>query len=513
MPVRWAVAVLPILILIAAIPMMPGGWGAGSLERRLAEYRERGLLDHAYDELVWHSAQPYVWDTALERTMTVNSARVPGGVNIYVFRDDPEGYFDDFACGCRAVDPGDTIVCDGELLDYLRDFLTEAPSGPFHAEFLRIWTEARRRLGEPAGPEDQRSGLEAYDGVAVAYTQALLRWVIGHEIGHVRLDHLDRDEISVRDREIGADDFVVDTLARVGSTRDLLFMSLMLESMINTLYADSHRQLHPDDPAIVGFPLMALLQPAVTLADVGDHPPLLVRSLSMWKRLGDEPGFGHIADIAATIDSKITTGPSGAELTLCRSAPTTYLAHQLVIVPDRASGAEMVDTHIETGLLWADMTRYDEAERHFDRAVAEAEILVGDERNRALPEALRWRGIARYIQRHHREAAADFDYAISLDGSDPALLSATGWNRLALGDLRGAETNWRAALTADPDHADALAGLAIAEAEAGHRDRSVAYYRAAIELDAGYGSDAWLEFSRFWPEDAIRRLGAVRRNA
>lgn len=492
---------------------MSGGFGAGSLERRLAEYRDAGLLDHEYDELVWHSAQPYVWQTSLERTMTVNSTRVPGGVNLYVFRDDPKGYFGDFSCGCAAVKPGDTIVCDAALLDYLRDFLTEPPDGPFHSEFLRIWTEARRRLGEPVGPDDQRTGLQAYDSVAVAYSQALLRWVIGHEIGHVRLDHLDQDHIPVKEREVSADGFVVDTLARTGNTRDLLFMSLMLESMINTLYADSYRQLYPDEPPILGFAFMAMLQPEITLADTGDHPPLLARSLSMWKRLADEPGFDYISESAPAIERKIRIAPSGAELSLCRSAPTTYLAHQLVILREPASVSEMVESLIDTGLLWADMTRYDEAERTFDQAVAAAEELIGSERTRWLSEAYRWRGTARYIQRDHSGAGTDLEHAVALDNQQAPIHSLLGWNRLATGDLTGAATSWRTALNLDPDHADALAGLAIAETEHGNPDQGAAHYRAAIEHDPGYGSDDWLKFSRFWPDDAIRRLNAVRRSA
>ncbi|GAB2678506.1 hypothetical protein GCM10027088_67320 [Nocardia goodfellowii] len=499
------------MVLAGGLHLMPGGFGAGSLERRLAEYRDRGLLDHQYDALVWHIAQPYVWHTPLERTMTVNSSRVPGGVNLYVFREDPERYFDRFDCQCGVVEPGDTIVCDAELLDYLRDFLTEPLSGPFHREFLEIWTEARRKLGEPVGPEDQRRGLEAYDAVAVAYARALLRWVIGHEIGHVRLDHLDQDDIPVKQREVSADDFVVDTLVRNGDSRDLLFMSLMLESMLNTLYADSYNQLHPAEKPIVGFPFQAMLQPEITLADTGDHPPLLSRTLSMWKRMGEEPEFSYISGVAPGIESKIKVEPSGAKLSLCSSAPTVYLAHQLVILREPASLSEMVNTHIDTGLLWADMTRYDIAERELDQAVTAAEELTGTERTQWLTDAYRWRGTIRYIQRNHTGARADLEQAATSDEGQVDVHSMLGWNRLATGDLAGAATSWRTALNLAPDHADALAGLAITETEQGSPDQGVAYYRAVVARDPGYGSNSWLKFSRFLPDEAIQQLEKVRR--
>lgn len=91
--IRSLVVVLPLLVVAGALVVVPGGFGAGTLERQLAEYRDAGL-DHNYDELVWHVAQPFVQRTALERTMTVNSARVAGGLNVYVFRADPKNYFD-----------------------------------------------------------------------------------------------------------------------------------------------------------------------------------------------------------------------------------------------------------------------------------------------------------------------------------------------------------------------------------------------------------------------------------
>jgi hypothetical protein len=311
-------------------------------------------------------------------------------------------------------------------------------------------------------------------------------------------------------REISADDFVVDTLVRTGNTRDLLFTSLMLESMVNTLYADSYRQLHPDEPPIPGFPFMAMLQPEITLAETGDHPPLLSRTLSMWKRIGEEPGFSYISEISPGVEDKIKIAPSGAKLSRCRSAPTVYLAHQLVILREPGSVPELVESLLDTGLLWADMTRYDIAEREFDRAVTEAEALIGPDRARWLADAYRWRGTVRYIQRNHSGARADLEQAAALR-EQVDVHSMLGWNRLATGDLSGAAASWRAALKLVPDHADALAGLAITETEQASASQGATYYRAAVQRDSGYASDAWLKFSRFLPDDAIQRLAKVRR--
>lgn len=442
--------------------------------------------------------------------MTVNSARVAGGLNVYVFRADPKDYFGDFACGCSAVQPGDTIVCDAALLDYVRNILTEPESGPYHTEFLEAWTQARRELGIPAGPADRDTGLTAYENLALSYSQAMLRWTIGHEVGHVRLRHLDETGQPVERRESEADAFVVNTLAHEGTNTDLLYLALTLESMINTLYVDAIRQTHPEaSPPSVG-PVNPLVLPDITVAPHGDHPPLLLRVLSMWETLAKQPGYDYITDLAPTISRKVRTAARGAELTLCRSSPTTQLAHHLVILPEPAPTADYVDGLFAVGRTWADMTQYAQAERTFSQAVATAEHLTGPEHDRLLAEAHRWRGTIRYIRRHHHDAEADLERAVALDGNQTATHALLGWNQLALGDRDGAATSWHAALDRAPDLADAHAGLAILEADRGDQRRASVEYRAAVDHDPGYASDAWLRFSRFLPDDVIRRLAEIR---
>lgn len=64
---------------------------------------------------------------------------------------------------------------------------------------------------------------------------------------------------------------------------------------------------------------------------------------------------------------------------------------------------------------------------------------------------------------------------------DPSVSAA--YESLRRGDLGAAETNYRAALQADPRNRDALLGLGALAAKAGQRDAAERYYRAALALN------------------------------
>lgn len=60
---------------------------------------------------------------------------------------------------------------------------------------------------------------------------------------------------------------------------------------------------------------------------------------------------------------------------------------------------------------------------------------------------------------------------------------AAGYESLRRGDLKAAETNYRAALAADRGNRDALLGLAAVAAQGGQRAEAERYYRAALALN------------------------------
>jgi tetratricopeptide (TPR) repeat protein len=511
--VRIALGLMPVVVIIAAIPVTTSSWGGGPLLRRLAEYRDAGYLEQSYNELVWHMAQPFVWHSRLERSMTINSVRVPGGLNFYVVRKDPKGYFDQFACNCAAIPPGDTVVCDAALLDYIRNLLAEPRTGPSHQAWLKVWLEERRKDGRPTDPSEQEAILDDFEQIALIYSQALLRWVLGHEIGHISRGHLNAGldwAKPSRRLEDEADAFVIDRLSANGSVEDVFYLTLMLESMISTLYLDALRQTHPgavnDLNAVVSLEKL----PPITAADPGHHPALIQRAISMWKLLAKIPNNDYITAAAKAIEGNISTGPAGAELTFCRSSPAPRLAHALVVLPEYAADADYVASLIHNGLMHADMTAYSDAQGFLTTAVEVAKGIAGSEGVRLLSQAHYWRGTIRYILRDHMSARGDLDEAARLDPDEPRILALAGWNSLALGDLASAEASWNKAIKLDARYADAYAGLAVAALARNDTSAGIAAYRMAVENDPGYGSDSWLRYSRFLTTDAVNRIGQVR---
>jgi hypothetical protein len=503
--------VLPLLVLLIGHLLLPGQISA--LDRELAEYSRKGYLADAYQSLVWHVAQPFVWHSDRERVMSVNGPRAPGGLNIYVLEKDPAHYFPALRCECRTVQPGDTILCDQALLDYIRGLLNEPADGPFRREFLETWIKGRQQLGYTTTAADRAAGLAAYESLATAYAQSLLRWVIGHEIGHVRLDHLGAGGTgrSQDEMESAADSFVVDTLAEVGTGDDLLHFALTLESLIVTLYGAASRAQHPGGTPVSGALLPSALPP-ITVAPGHGHPPWLLRMVSMWSRIGDRPGFGYIRDLAPGLRAKMTIDRGGADLTPCGSHPAVYLAHALVILKEPVASVDYVSALIDRALVDADMQLYSRSEDVLDEAVTTAEQTPTSDRRRtdAVAAAYRWRGTIRYIRGDYRRGLQDLSVVARLLPARTDVQVLYGWCRYSLGDLAGADRTWQGVLQQDTRNADAHAGLALVELGRGQLRRSVEEYGAALDLDSGYAHDQWLRFSRFWPDPALAALHRVR---
>ncbi len=366
---RALVAVVPMLIILATVLVI--GTKPRTPSQAIEEYVRAGYVVNDDNQLIWNIAQDFINSTRYENKLLINQPPRAGFANIYVLKSDPKDYFD-IDCNCAYLGNG-IIVCDEKLIKYFTEILNYK-----YKEGEKIWLEDQMGRDE---------AIEYNNDINLLLSVSLLRWIIGHEIGHLVLNHDglesnfrptgDTPQRLAKNVEMEADAYAIE---RISYVDDITFTYLTLSSTIMTLYVYARDIQSPEKAGMV--PLRNEDITPITLADISStHPPLLRRSLDMMELLLrmhpelDSSDFFNV--VAANVDYK-SKGASSPLLCQSTVNPVVYLA--VLELPEGAQDLRgpLYARYWDAGIDNMNIAQYDKASDYFTKGIEVATELLRD---------------------------------------------------------------------------------------------------------------------------------------
>lgn len=361
----------------------------------LKEYKDSGYLTNQYNYLVYQIADSYTKNTKFEDRITLNDTIEDKSLNIYIINNDAKEVFPDLECNCGSIGYKNTIICDAKLFSYLQ-----------------------QRLNYVTGSDD----IVAQSS-ADRFSFFLAQWILGHEIGHVILNHkigqsyfsnfedpLSTNQANIKysesttysSKESEADSFAV-KLLNAKSRQNAFWFWLGLSNMISTNYPqflNNWRQSHDstitkNDTILLGF-------------NSFQHPPWLVRYLDMVQLLlktfpeevTDNTGyFESIRNKIKLIESKNKTNYPFCDYSL--------LSKNLPVEPSKKDDAQKkidellnddsdYEWSYQRGSDFFYTNNFSKSQREFQNAIMRLEkkgILLKDDQKELLASALFYNGL------------------------------------------------------------------------------------------------------------------------
>ena len=474
----------------------------------LREYKETGHLDDAYNQLIWNIATDALTRPDEQATININGILDPAHVNFFILRDDPKKYFRQLTCNCAYAGRDNTVICDSSLLRRASGLLTMS-------------SHSNNPQASTLPEENLRFGA------------ALLKWVLGHEIGHMVLHH-DRPlvgptanaqvaqspgqvEAIYNTQERQADLFLLTLLK---SPQEKFWLWIALSSFAESFYLQQLNRARSSEglPPVEMADLLARYPDAeqrlVTTAPSLSHPPTLVRVLDLGMRLLDNDkdivdDSGYLPWLRSHL--VIRTDPRSTD-SFCtyNFTPTHDVAS---ITTDRpASDTVAAGSALGRAELSFRMVQYETSRDLYTEAIKI--LLTTHERDPGVP---RWlnsaylqRSVINYLLMDYSAAVADLEIV----RRDPQLrataTSNMGFALLEQGKWALAKDAFTQALAAEPKSADALGGFAASTFLAGDKGAARRLYETAVMLDSRYCSSDWLRYGALWQTTARGAAQAIK---
>lgn len=489
-----------------------------SLKQAIHEYLESGYFNTDDNQLLWNISREIVEGTHFEGRVVINATPKSEAINIYVLEQDPEEYFHDLKCNCAYLGQDNIIICDKEILDYFDSLVKLSPSGRWES----IPMEGNQ---DDFSQEDQELNAQFLQEITsftnTRFNFFLTQWIIGHEIGHLMLEHgtgkyhfkppasynflpwnSSHDKL-LRQYEEEADRFVIENL-NPGELDDQFWMWLGISNLTSTMYSMTAAEQGITRESVVHLPKIDVRD------DPYRHPPWLIRLLDMvdllietYPAVVDESGhFERMRQSIRLVNPKEEDAPTPLEL--CQnqvfSSGETENAYS-----NQPSFPDNYALSFGKGVEFLRLVDYSRAIREFSNSIELLIPLIDEgQQQQYLLNAYILRGITYYIQGDYNKALEDFLSAIQLQPSD-----ARGYNNIAfvyyeLGKIDQAIEKWETAIILDPSsNSDAWAGLGVALFVKGDEDRALDAYKKALNANPLYSSVEWLRYEMYWSEELI----------
>lgn len=513
-------ALLPLLVILAALPVVGTIGRDRSPQEIIAEYVADGRLDHKDDQLLWNLTAPFIANTRYNGNLNINGPADPNGLNVYVIDSGRNGDLSELSCNCAVLDDG-MIVCDRALLTYFRNLLSnqdrqrglrafeEALAGKLdgQAKFVFGGREYSLRDAKSLVAEVGEKELnEIYDLTNARFSYALLQWIVGHELGHIALGHTSGDTgdgpLRRTRQETGADDYMI---RRVSTDElDATYLWLTVQSAIRTIFAaEAVSQGKLRDAA--SLPTNPELWPTIRLAEAtgADHPPLLLRLIDLHSRMVELGGVVDESDFVTLVRRHVETVPgSGKASTLCGSRFQPMLAISIGILSPGLTGKAEIDFLSGLAEQYVKLNHPGRAESILTEVIRKINAQFPTAKDQ-LAQAYLERGITLFLQDRYQSALADWESALKIDDKNYSAWTNGGFALYSLKRYADAVKWFRVAVTDPANSADTYAGLAIAQAAVGDMNDAIDSYQEALTIDLNYGSPGWLRFENHWTDSQV----------
>lgn len=229
-----------------------------------------------------------------------------------------------------------------------------------------------------------------------------------------------------------------------------------------------------------------LFADAVTSAP--DHAPALEGQGELLDLAGKTDSAAGKYSAARQLRAQHREGPPDRSLVVRRRGPFTDQVAAFSSVLQVVKHGTL--PYVARGNSFLSEGRADAALRDYEDALA---------LKSSLPEIMALKGEALAMLGCYREALQAFDSAVAERPQDPEILSGRAIALLAIGDLKGADADWRRQLELlAPSRASARACVALRLAD---------YELAAVELERALAKEPHDAYWRLYHMTALRRLG------
>lgn len=486
--------IMPLLVVF--VTLLSIGNQTASLANILSQEYEHHAYVNKYNNLIWNIGQYFVHNTRFENKININRPPQQDTVNIYVVDKNSKRFFPKINCNCASLGQNNTIICDAELLEYFRHLIDISEDG----------------FDLPS--KEQASRIRFYMNTRFSFF--LLQWMMGHEIGHLVLNHgtgksyfqapstllgIQQQTSSGkirREYEQTADQFVIEHL-RLSSVSDQFWAWLSLSNVISKMYAQA---LHEQ-----GDRQLKTLE----LIDSGEpHPPWLIRALDMATLLINTSVFpldntGYFDTLRQTIH--IRSAKNSQPSTLCKAKVTPSNNDVAIATTKENASGDDYSLHLRFGFEYSQVTEYDAAIAEFTQAINLMIALKATPQD--LLEAYLSRGSLYFRKGKYEQAIADWEAATKLQPNDERAYVNRGFVYYEQGEIEQAINQWEIAVKLNPISDEGWAGLGIGFYSTGNTKAALIAYQKALAIKANYSSLEWLRYERLWTDKSLSQAAVL----
>lgn len=260
--------------------------------RVLGEYVKNGYTDKKAAHIISKVINDFLVKSGSNRRFSVNNLPDMSLVNVYAINSDPGRHFEELECNCGYIPGTSAIVCDSKFLNKFQNIISMDNAVPV------LVTDRKLNSVKPPIDSDLAEDSIIKEAVTIAnnkFSYFLLQWVLGHELGHLILNHdfetnyfdshtmlsrASRIPPKVRrEFEVAADEFSIQYLS---NTDEFFYAWLGLSNVISSLYGNVIKEQYTRE-GIIGRQIDPIRTqiPVKILDTKNSHPPLLYRSVEL----------------------------------------------------------------------------------------------------------------------------------------------------------------------------------------------------------------------------------------
>ena len=473
---------------------------AQTIEQKIEEYIQQDLFDNSQNQMIWNLANSFLYDTDYEGKLSINKPFKVGSLNIYTLKSDPKSYFKPAECSCASLPEKAIVICDSKVFELFRYFVSDLN------DFAIItYVDIGERVDSTLFEEQVKSSEMI---IKMKHYHFVLRWLIGHEIGHIILNK----ELRLKNREEA--EKMVDRFAIMGINKiaDQQLSYITISELLTTMYLRNLEfyGISPNFIARDTFPKINLP------LNNKKHPPWLIRFLDMAFTLIEYyPTVFDNTTYFEKIDQSIirdTTQNEEIKLNaLCENIPSEGNA-----LADFTSTENFFPfTYYSFGTIFFEFGQYEKAINAYQQTLEqllkeEKELFEDQDMIQRLFTGFYEKAICNYKVGNFQKSVEDLILLNQFYPNDETILNFIGLTYYELDSIELAKQVFLKCLKINNLHAESWAALGVLTYLENKYDEARLFFQMALLINPNLSNIELFKYELHWSERLCQTLLNIR---